>query len=368
MSIGKRNVIIGFILLSILITPSFALANSNQSIFTIGNCQALINGESVYMNTVPYIKDDRTFVPIRYIAYILGMNDSNIIWDSNSQTVTLQKGNKIVRLKIGSEIMLINGVEIKMDIAPEIKDNYTMLPASWVAQAFGATVSWDEYSKSVIIRYNDTSVTDSSSNSEEIIAPYKWEYKTKHWTWYPQYSFESINNLLSTYKQMPHPHHTMQDYITTYCVNTTSDEEKILSEIVDCFKEGLQNSGYDDYDTICTVIAFVQSFTYVSDSESTGFDEYPRYPLETLFSREGDCEDTAILTAKLIRELGYGSALIFLPGHCAVGIKGDDSLAGSYYNVNGVRYYYLETTAIGYKIGEIPEKYKNEKATVLPLP
>lgn len=45
--------------------------------------------------------------------------------------------------------------------------------------------------------------------------------------------------------------------------------------------------------------------------------EWPRYPIETLATGYGDCEDTAILFASLIRTLGYGAWLAEVPGHMA---------------------------------------------------
>jgi predicted transglutaminase-like cysteine proteinase len=92
-------------------------------------------------------------------------------------------------------------------------------------------------------------------------------------------------------------------------------DKRILKPVVQSLKEIAAKQGYDVYDTVSMVIAFVQSFTYVSDSASTGFDEYPRYPVETLLAREGDCEDTSILTATLLRDMGYGTALIFFDDH-----------------------------------------------------
>ena len=46
----------------------------------------------------------------------------------------------------------------------------------------------------------------------------------------------------------------------------------------------------------------------------------------------------------LLKKLNYDVALIFVSGHCAVGIWGNDDVEGTDYNVNGKRYYYLETT------------------------
>ena len=43
-------------------------------------------------------------------------------------------------------------------------------------------------------------------------------------------------------------------------------------------------------------ISFVQSLNYTSDLESSGYDQYPRFPYETLYENGGDCEDTSILS------------------------------------------------------------------------
>jgi len=110
---------------------------------------------------------------------------------------------------------------------------------------------------------------------------------------------------------------------------------------------------------------------YTSDSVTTGYDEYPRYPVETLVDGGGDCEDSSILAAALLSEMGYGTILIVLPGHMALGIKGSDNIFGAYYEYNGDRYYYVETTSSGFGVGEIPSEYKNSKArffTMNPLP
>jgi hypothetical protein len=111
------------------------------------------------------------------------------------------------------------------------------------------------------------------------------------------------------------------------------------------------------------VIEFVQLLPYASDDVTTGFDEYPKTVVETIVEGGGDCEDTAILTAALLQAepFGYDTILISPPGHMAVGIYGED-LLGTYWELDGRRYYYLETTGEGYDVGDIPDVYKDESA------
>jgi hypothetical protein len=119
--------------------------------FVIGSTTYTLNGVEQTMDVAPYIKGDRTYMPIRYVAYALGIDDNNIVWDQANQTVTLMKGDKVVQMKIGSTALLINGASITMDVAPEISNDRTMLPLRFVAQAFGAPVAWDEATQTVTV-------------------------------------------------------------------------------------------------------------------------------------------------------------------------------------------------------------------------
>lgn len=121
--------------------------------YVIGNTIYQINGvDQAAMDQAPYIKNDRTFLPIRFVAYGLGIGDNGIIWDQVNQTVTLMKNDKVVQLKIGSTTMLVNGASITMDAAPEITAaNRTCLPIRFVAEAFGAVVGWDAATQTVTV-------------------------------------------------------------------------------------------------------------------------------------------------------------------------------------------------------------------------
>jgi len=111
--------------------------------FVIGSTTYTVDGVEQTMDVAPYVKDGRTYLPVRYVANSLGVDNDNIMWDSASGTVTLIKGDKVVQVKVGSKNMIINGATIAMDAAPEITDGRTMLPFRWIAWAFGADVQWD---------------------------------------------------------------------------------------------------------------------------------------------------------------------------------------------------------------------------------
>jgi hypothetical protein len=104
------------------------------------------------MDAAPYIKNNRTYMPVRYVAYAMGLTDANIVWNGATNTATLTKGSTSVILVIGSRIMYVNGAPRTMDVAPEITNNRICLPIAWVASAFGCTATWNGTAKTVTIR------------------------------------------------------------------------------------------------------------------------------------------------------------------------------------------------------------------------
>jgi len=122
------------------------------SSFVIGASTYTMNGKEVTAVAASYAANNRTYLAIRDVAHVLGIDDSNILWDGVNSTVTLMKGDKVVQLKVGSNVILINGASVTMDVAVEASNNRTFLPAAFVAQAFGAAATWDAATNTVTIK------------------------------------------------------------------------------------------------------------------------------------------------------------------------------------------------------------------------
>lgn len=121
-----------------------------------------------------------------------------------------------------------------------------------------------------------------------------------------------------------------------------------------------------DVETINFVASFVQSIEYKNDDPENESYEYPRFPLETLKEKRGDCEDKAILTAALLENLGYNVSLIRLPQHMAVGVHLNETIPGYSYYID--TYYFLETTTLHMALGRVPPEYQGlANVTVYPI-
>lgn len=148
--------------------------------------------------------------------------------------------------------------------------------------------------------------------------------------------------------------------------------KSIIEGLTSEFEQVGNESGLSDREVVDLMMAFVQQLEYTKDQVTAGFDQYSSYPVETLIDRGGDCEDTSLLLAAILREMGYGCVLLGLwdaePAHMALGVKGDSSIPGTYYEYEGDQYYYVETTGEGWNVGEIPDTYNNTTAEMIEVP
>ncbi|MEL4304502.1 hypothetical protein [Methanococcoides sp. LMO-2] len=202
---------------------------------------------------------------------------------------------------------------------------------------------------------SETKVTIKLTD-DSITRTYEWEYDNTDFWLQAEYDKESYELYSERSRSRDYDQFANDPYDDVVISQITTQLEALAAE---------GDYGEDEIPYIAT--AFVQSLPYISDSASAGYDEYPRFPFETLYHGGGDCEDSSILLTSLLHEMGYGVALILLPDHMAVGVQGDDSLSGSYYEYNGVKYFYLETTNSGWDVGVIPNEYRNTEAIITPI-
>jgi len=142
--------------------------------------------------------------------------------------------------------------------------------------------------------------------------------------------------------------------------------DSLINVLVNLVKDEALAYDLKKTDAVNLVTALVQNMVHTNQDIRTPYDEYRRYPIETLFEEGGDCEDNSILVAALLTRLDYKVVLFIFeqPQHIAIGV--DITVAGGHYwEYQAKRYYYLETTGDDWEIGDCPNMYKDMQPIII---
>ncbi|WP_313413120.1 stalk domain-containing protein [Sedimentibacter sp.] len=83
---------------------------------------------------------------------------ATVRWDNDTRTALVEKDGIKVEVPIGQSHIVRNGKQIKNDTAAIIKDNKTYLPIRAVLEAFGATIGWDSATQTVTVAKSKSEV------------------------------------------------------------------------------------------------------------------------------------------------------------------------------------------------------------------
>lgn len=139
-------------------TPWLARALKNETVsMAIGSPMTYKNFDMTYIDTsntkvVPFIDNNKTYVPIRYIAEAF---DGIVEYDDATSTAGINISGNIISIDNINDKVLLNGVEID-DAKPIVREGRTYLPVRAVAETMNKTVTW--YDKGVVIISNDGEV------------------------------------------------------------------------------------------------------------------------------------------------------------------------------------------------------------------
>ena len=127
------------------------------------------NGKIIKSDVAPYIKNERTMVPIRFISETLGYK---VTWDKDKREVGISGKDTEISLKIDSTKAKVNGKELKLDAPASIKKDRTFVPLRFVAENLKAEVKWDNKNFKVIINDNKgqaSSIIDLTTEEDKYV-------------------------------------------------------------------------------------------------------------------------------------------------------------------------------------------------------
>ncbi len=120
----------------------------------------------VFDDVKPWINPEtgRTLVPIRFVAEALG---AKVTWTPDKpRDVLIEREGLRIHFLIGEDTATVNGRVVEMDQPTILKDNRTLVPLRFIAEAFGAKVDWV-----------------GADGPEDPRVPRDWPAKYQIWIW-----------------------------------------------------------------------------------------------------------------------------------------------------------------------------------------
>ncbi len=141
-----KRLMIAIVVMTMLVTVIGGVllvsADADVSVTVDGN-------KVVFPDAKPFIDENgRTLIPVRFVTEDLG---ATVEWNAQDREVYITKDGVNIMIRIGQEIILVNGRTKTMDTKAIIKEDRTYVPIRYVAEELGATVGWDASTRTVII-------------------------------------------------------------------------------------------------------------------------------------------------------------------------------------------------------------------------
>ena len=90
--------------------------------------------------TAPFLQDNRTMVPIRFLAESVG---GKVGYDAVTRTATVTIEGFTIQVRDGDKALRINGTPIQMPVAPVARNGRLYAPLRAISEAFGMGVFYD---------------------------------------------------------------------------------------------------------------------------------------------------------------------------------------------------------------------------------
>jgi hypothetical protein len=131
------------------------------------NIHVEVNGRPVrFANAEPRYINGRVLVPLRGVFEDMG---ANVQWHPETRSVTAQKANTDVSLRIGEKWASIDGRTVAMDVPAMILNGSTMVPIRFISESLGAQVSWNDPSRTVMISTDTTGAPIEFANARKFV-------------------------------------------------------------------------------------------------------------------------------------------------------------------------------------------------------
>ncbi len=153
------------------------------------NIQLTLDGKPLQSTVAPIQENGTTLVPLRVISENLG---AKVNYNAVNGEIIISKTNATMILTLGQSTVKVNGVTSKLQTAPKVINNTTMVPLRFISENLDCQVNW-------ISQQNLIAITTQPENNNALpIATLKIKgYGTVTLELYPDLAPNTVNNFIT---------------------------------------------------------------------------------------------------------------------------------------------------------------------------
>ncbi|RAV00239.1 copper amine oxidase N-terminal domain-containing protein [Paenibacillus sp. YN15] len=166
---GKKGIVflVSCAMLFSLYMPAAVKAAEATVMLKLDDANATVGDKAYLLQSPPVLVNNVALVPLRFIGDALG---ASTVWDGDTQTVTMTSAGSTIVLSIGSEEALVNNQPVILDQPAAIRNETTMVPLRFIAEALGQTVAFNQELQTITLSKH-TSASHSAGSPQKLSSP-----------------------------------------------------------------------------------------------------------------------------------------------------------------------------------------------------
>lgn len=130
-----------YVLILLVLILTVSLSNDIYGLSNNMDIKVWIKDYYIMSDQKPFIKYERSYVPVRFILEELGYK---VIWNGEDQTIKIKDDLVELKLKVNSKKALVNKKEKDMEVPVILVENTTFVPLRLVTELLNKNIDYNE--------------------------------------------------------------------------------------------------------------------------------------------------------------------------------------------------------------------------------
>lgn len=289
-------------------------------------------------------------------AFGLGISNKDLAYFLNTKAPARLSGRILLKVEDKGQAYYVNPLTLKLSYLGRPADAFAVI------RSFGLGISNSDLARIPLgtlgVSSSPAAAVPPASVTKNVNRTFNFKYKNTE----QSLALALSSDLYKTYSASPkvysypanNPPADLQGAFYGMFLKMKSGDTSI-SDIAYQLKALALKNNWSSDELLESTLALIQYIPYDQAKADLGVNN-PFYPYETLYLNKGVCSDKTFLAVALIKNLGYGTAIMDFPdiNHSTVGIACPVA-----YSVAGSGYCYAETTNY-FPIGVIPNSISGQ--------